>query len=82
MDIAFENKLLNYLSNFEIQNISKDSQFWMVRTQQGYFYSEFVYKGYIALGWNIIDKTTNLGKQNVEGLKVLLETEYKETVWD
>jgi len=80
MDAVLENQLLTSICKYEMRVVPEKTNFWMIRTQKGYFYSEFVKKGYIALGWNIIDKTTNLGKQGLEELKFLLQKEYGEKI--
>lgn len=48
------------LSNYSVQTITDETNFWMVRTKKGFFYREFITKQYIALAWNIIDSSTSM----------------------
>ena len=59
METTKELVLLNELLNFKVPIISEKTRFWMVRTQKGYFYSEFISKNFVALAWNNIDQKTN-----------------------
>ena len=61
--IQQERKMLEDILNYKIPSIKKDVHFWMVRTQGGAFYDEFLTKNYVAFGWNYIDKSTNLNNE-------------------
>ena len=39
-----------------IDTISPDTNFWMVRTKNGYYHDEYLEGKFVALGWNIITK--------------------------
>lgn len=47
------NELEEYI---HIPKISKNINFWMLRTKRSAFYYEYITKGYIAIGWNIVLK--------------------------
>lgn len=69
MNTAETNLILDTLLNYEPHFISDKTRFWMVRTKKGYFYNEFVTKGYIALGWNIITSSLNITDSTRDDLK-------------
>lgn len=52
MDFILED-LLNCI---EIPEIDSNINFWLVRTNKGLFYEEYIKNGFVALGWNKIDK--------------------------
>ena len=56
----FERERLENLANNEIPKVRDDIHFWMVRTQGGAFYNEFLKEGYVGFGWNYIDCMTDL----------------------
>ena len=78
METTKELVLLNELLNFKVPIISEKTRFWMVRTQKGYFYSEFISKNFVALAWNNIDQKTNFSDQNKEYLKDEIVMNFKE----
>ena len=49
MNLQQEQELLDQLLNFSIPVIPDNTRFWMIRTQKGYFYDEFLAKKYVAL---------------------------------
>ena len=61
--------LLEFVENFRIQEVLSDTNFWMVRTQSGYFYNEYIKSNFIALGWNIVDSQTIFNETNDAILK-------------
>lgn len=69
MDLQLESQVLDEILHFQIPIIPKSTRFWMIRTQRGYFYNEFLAKKFVALAWNNIDYTTNLSDANKEYLK-------------
>ena len=54
METTNELVLLNELLNFKVPIISEKTRFWMVRTQKGYFYSEFISKNFVACKFRLI----------------------------
>lgn len=48
---------------YGVKIISDNIRFWMIRTKKGYFYREFVKKGYVALGWNEIHQSTDISDE-------------------
>lgn len=47
--------LLTTLANeFEIPIIHSKQKIWFFRTKAGQFYNDFLYNGFIALGWDLI----------------------------
>jgi hypothetical protein len=73
-----EHNILNEILNYKIEEIDKDTKFWMVRTKKGYFYDEFITKGYVAIAWNIITKDTVVSEQTRGLLANKIITEYPE----
>lgn len=69
MDKQLESQILHELLNFKVPIIPEQTRFWMIRTQKGYFYDEFLAKKFVALAWNNIDVTTNLSESSKETLK-------------
>lgn len=69
MNKQIESQILDELLNFKVPIIPKQTRFWMIRTQKGYFYDEFLAKKFVALAWNNIDATTNLSESSKESLK-------------
>lgn len=64
-----ELEILNAILNFEINSIPENTRFWMIRTQNGYFYNEFVTRKFVAIAWNNINESTDLSDQSKEYLK-------------
>ena len=62
-EIQFYDELIKY----QIPQISDNIRFWMIRTKKGYFYEEYVMNGYVALGWNSINKDTDLSDELLPG---------------
>ena len=48
MNDNFEKQLLDELLNFSVPVIPSTTRFWMIRTQRGYFYNEFITKRFVA----------------------------------
>lgn len=69
MNYVETNNALGSLKDFYIPQINNDVNFWMIRSKSGFFYSEYIKSGYIALGWNFIDANTAINSQTVEILK-------------
>ncbi len=61
---------------YGIKSIADDVRFWMVRTKKGYFYKEFVTKGFVALGWNEILEGTDLSDEKT--IKAHIHNTYKD----
>lgn len=80
MEALIEQHLLNTIFNCEIQEVPETTRFWMIRTNRGFFYNDFVINKYVALGWNVISKETDLSEQSLEELKELLKQKYDEKV--
>lgn len=74
----FDINTINGLFNDLIPTISDDNHFWMVRTNGGRYYKEFINNGFIALGWNLVDKTTAINKNTEKTLKAKLQLSYNE----
>lgn len=70
--------LLNSILNFQVPTIPDDTRFWMVRTQKGYFYNEFITRRFVALAWNNIDSNTDFSESSREALKDDILMEFKE----
>ncbi|MBQ8508130.1 MAG: hypothetical protein IJ466_11960, partial [Clostridia bacterium] len=61
--------------------IGDKTRFWMIRTKNGFFFDEFISKGFIAIGWNLIKSSTintPLSKEQVDLLKQDIKDEYDE----
>lgn len=69
IDQALMIEIGELLNRVEIPIIPEKTNFWMLRSKGGFFYDEFVQKGYVGLGWNYIDKTTSLEENNIEHIK-------------
>lgn len=69
MDAHKEKEFLDFILNFKVPIIDQRIRFWMIRTQKGYFYNEFVSKKFVALAWNNIDMQTDLSDSARERLK-------------
>lgn len=57
---------LDYTDFLNIENISENTNFWLVRTNGGRFYEEYKSDGYIALGWNLVDSKNVYEDDEVE----------------
>lgn len=73
-----ENDIISALNEFSIPEVSEEINFWMIRTKKGYFYEEFVKNEFVALGWNAINKNTNISKSSQKVLKEYLARNYNE----
>lgn len=78
MSCANELMVLNSVLNFNIQEISENTRFWMIRTKRGYFYNEFIVKKFVALAWNSITDTTDFTEKSRENLKDSIVLDYPE----
>ncbi len=78
MNLQQEQELLDQLLNFSIPVIPDNTRFWMIRTQKGYFYDEFLAKKYVALAWNNIDQNTDFSELSKERLKDDIMLKYPE----
>lgn len=70
--------VLQIANNNVITVVPSETRFWMIRTKKGYFYDEFVKEGFVALGWNIINNTTDFSEQSIDTLKTRLTYQYGE----
>lgn len=64
-----EKQLKKAFESFEIVEIQNSVNFWMIRTQSGFFYNEFINEKFVALGWNLIDSETQFTFEQTELLK-------------
>lgn len=80
MNTDLESRILDELLNFNIPIIPEQTRFWMIRTQNGYFYNEFLAKKFVALAWNNIDGTTDFSEASKERLKDDIMIKYPEIV--
>lgn len=78
IDFEKEVKLLDALNTFSIPVIPSNTRFWMIRTQKGYFYEEFLSKKFVALAWNIIDQHSDFSDSSRERLKDSILIEFPE----
>lgn len=69
MNLTDESQILDALLHFTLSVIPENTRFWMIRTQKGYFYNEFLAKSFVALAWNNIDRTTDFSDESREQLK-------------
>ena len=65
-----------FLDKIKIPKINGETNFWMIRSKAGYFYTEYIEKEFIALGWNYIDNGTSFSGDNVERLKDAIKERY------
>ena len=49
LNLSKEKEILDALLNFEVPIIPSKTRFWMIRTQNGFFYEEFLAKRFVAL---------------------------------
>lgn len=68
--------LINWLDAFSITQIDENVNFWTIRSKGGYFYNEYITSGFIALGWNYIDKSTVINSQTIDLLKDGIKNRY------
>ena len=73
-----ELQILDSLLDFQIPTIPADTRFWMIRTQKGYFYDEFIAKNFVAIAWNTITKDTDFSEQGKEQLEDTIFLQYPE----
>ncbi|OKA27490.1 hypothetical protein [Bacillus cereus] len=69
-------ELLNSL-NIEIENIEEDRKYWLVRTDGGIYYNNFLDGSYISIGWNeFLNKSDFRNEKANENIKERLLKEY------
>lgn len=71
---------LDYFSN--IPSIDKNTNFWMVRAKRGFFFDEFLREEFIAIGWNLLSKSTlsvSLTSSQSKYLKKRIKEVYNES---
>lgn len=78
MNIEKELELIDAIINFKIKTIPESTRFWMIRTQKGYFYHEFITRKFVAVAWNSIDQSTDFSEEYKERLKDSIILEYPE----
>ncbi len=74
--------MCNFEQLLNIPEVNKETNFWMVRAKRGFFFDEFLRKGYIAIGWNLITKSmlsNQLTKDQTDRLKASIRENYKES---
>lgn len=72
-------KLIQALNTIEIPKIPDNTQFWLIRTQGGVFYNEYIADGFVALGWNIIDRTSEIDdSEKLKEFRATIEELYNE----
>lgn len=71
-----ENKILDAILNFKIEEIDSETRFWMIRTKKGYFYNEFIANQFVAVAWNIITKDTVISEQTRGTIANRIITDY------
>ena len=65
----------------DIPEIPTNCNFWMIRTNNGLFFNEFITKHYISIGWNAIKKNTfPLSKPQKESMENYIKYKYKTSV--
>lgn len=62
-----------FIDSIEIPQINPDTNFWLVRTKQGFFYDEFIKENFIALGWNIITQERIRNNKTKDDEKLIFE---------
>lgn len=64
MSLSINEQIINEFNSFniEIPNIPMDRKYWLVRTEGGNWYDEFVTDNFIAIGWNEINNKFYLDK--------------------
>lgn len=65
-----------------IPRIAESTKFWMIRTKRGFFFDEFIQKGFVAIGWNLIVRSMisdRLTKSQVMILKRMIKENYDES---
>ena len=63
----------------KIPTVSKETNFWMIRAKRGFFFDEFLRKEYIAIGWNLINRSmicNPLDAQQENALKASIKATY------
>lgn len=62
-----------------IPRLKTSVDYWLVRTEAGSYYDDFIKGSYIGVGWNLIDESTldELG-DNPSGLKIHIEEVYQD----
>ena len=76
---------MNAIDNIfhNIPTISADTNFWMIRTKQGFFFNEFLSNEYVAIGWNLITHAKikgGLTRAQADRLKAQIKETYGEAV--
>lgn len=70
--------VLDTIRNFKINKVPEATRFWMIRTKKGYFYHEFITKGFVALAWNTITSETSFADSHSQALNNSILQEYPE----
>lgn len=74
-----ELNLESLIDNMNIPIFNGETKFWLVRSNGGAFFDEFISQNYIALAWNDINQemVNTFSKEQKEAFLVLLELEGK-----
>lgn len=80
-DISVNEKIIEEFEkyNLQIPNIPIDRKYWLVRTEGGNWYDEFVADNFIAIGWNKIDKALYVESVNRTEADKILDKYYPES---
>lgn len=76
-DMELQSHIEAYTNNFRPIEIPENTNFWLVRTKRGHFYNDFYLKRFIALGWNLIDRS-RLYSVEEDYLKEEISKNYKD----
>lgn len=63
----------NLISSMQIKVIDDDIRFWLVRTQGGLFFDEFIDSSFIAIAWNFLDKKIISDDKSEKDIKKTVE---------
>lgn len=72
-----QGEILLDLFNINIESVEENRHYWLVRTEGGKFYSDFIRDSYVAIGWNdFTDQTDFSNKKMNESMKEKLLEAY------
>lgn len=72
-------QILELINLIDVPLISDDINFWLIRTQSGMYYDEFISENFVALGWNYLkEEQVKESKKSKEDRANILEFIQKE----
>lgn len=76
MEELNEEQLNNLFKILNIEQIPNDRNYWLIRTESGKYYSDFLKNNYVSIGWDEFSNIDNFKNLSEETLKEKISSTY------